>query len=66
MTRDGVFLIEDGKITGPVKNMRWNESPVVFLKNIVAMSPSERINSRTMVPGIMSEGFTFSSKTDSL
>ena len=66
MTRDGVFLIEDGKITGPVKNMRWNESPVVFLKNIVAMSPSERLNSRTMVPGIMSEGFTFSSKTDSL
>ena len=66
MTRDGVFLVEDGKIVGPVKNMRWNESPVVFLKNIVAMSRAERIDSRVKLPGIMSEGFTFSSKTESL
>ena len=29
LTRDGLFLIEKGKVTRPVKNMRWNESPVV-------------------------------------
>ncbi|MCK5832588.1 TldD/PmbA family protein [bacterium] len=66
MTRDGVFLVEDGKIVGPVKNMRWNESPIVFLNNIVALSRAERINSNVKLPAIMSEGFTFSSKTESL
>ncbi len=66
MTRDGLFLVEDGKIVKPVKNLRWNESPIVFLNNIVAMSKPERVGHYAMLPGIMSEGFTFSSKTESL
>lgn len=66
MTRDGVFLVEDGKIVKPVKNLRWNESPIVFLNNIVAMSKPERVGHYAMLPGVMSEGFTFSSKTESL
>jgi len=66
MTRDGVFLIEDGKIVGPVKNMRWNESPIHFLDNVVAMSRAERVESYAKLPGILSKDFTFSSKTDSL
>src|SRR3954453_18937623 len=28
MTRDGLFLIENGEITGPVQNSRWNMSPL--------------------------------------
>ena len=32
LTRDGLFLIEKGKVTRPVKNMRWNESPIVALQ----------------------------------
>ena len=28
MTRDGLFLIENGEITAPVQNFRWNETPV--------------------------------------
>ena len=32
LTRDGLFLIEKGKVTRPVKNMRWNESPIVALE----------------------------------
>jgi len=28
MTRDGLFLIENGEITGPVQNFRWNMSPL--------------------------------------
>ena len=27
MTRDGLFLIENGEIAGPVQNFRWNMSP---------------------------------------
>ena len=42
LTRDGTFLIEDGKIIRPVKNFRFNESPVAMLNNIEAMGKSER------------------------
>ncbi len=38
LTRDGVFWIENGKISHPVTNFRWNDSPIAVLKNIVARS----------------------------
>ena len=57
LTRDGLFLIEKGKITRPVKNMRWNESPVAALNNIEAMTPAERTVSGEGIGG--SDGFTF-------
>ena len=31
LTRDGVYLIENGKVTGAVNNFRFNESPVDLL-----------------------------------
>ncbi len=65
MTRDGLFLIEGGKIAGPVQNLRFNESPVVFLKNVAALSRPQHVGS-LKVPGILSEGFTFSSNTESV
>jgi predicted Zn-dependent protease len=34
MTRDGLFLIENGEIVGPVQNFRWNMSPVVGYANL--------------------------------
>lgn len=34
MTRDGLFLIENGEITGPVQNFRWNMSPLVGYNNL--------------------------------
>ncbi len=37
MTRDGLFLIENGEITGPVQNFRWNMSPLVAYNNISAI-----------------------------
>lgn len=40
LTRDGLFLIEDGKITMPVTNFRYNESPINVLKNVDAMTRS--------------------------
>ena len=36
MTRDGLFLIENGEIAGPVQNFRWNMSPLVGFNNITA------------------------------
>jgi hypothetical protein len=34
MTRDGLFLIENGEIVGPVQNFRWNMSPLVGYNNM--------------------------------
>src|SRR5262249_33548175 len=42
LTRDGNFLIEDGRIVGPALNFRFNESPAAVLGNILAIGPSER------------------------
>ena len=38
LTRDGVFLIEDGRITRPVNNFRFNDSPVKMLSRLVGMT----------------------------
>ena len=32
LTRDGVYLIEDGQVTGAVNNLRFNESPLDLLR----------------------------------
>ena len=40
MTRDGLFLIENGEIAGPVQNFRWNMSPLVGFNNITARRAS--------------------------
>ena len=37
MTRDGLFLIENGEIVGPVQNFRWNMSPIVGFNNLTAV-----------------------------
>ncbi|WP_216351063.1 TldD/PmbA family protein, partial [Mucilaginibacter polytrichastri] len=37
LTRDGTFYIENGKIMFPIKNFRFNESPVIMLNNVEAL-----------------------------
>ena len=66
MTRDGLFLVENGRVTAPVQNLRFNESPLVFLSNAVALSRPVRVGQGARVPAVMSERFTFSSKTTSV
>jgi len=51
LTRDGLFLIENGKVTRPVRNMRWNESPIVALNNVDAMTAPERVVSGEGIGG---------------
>jgi hypothetical protein len=41
LTRDGVFLIEKGKITRSLKNFRWNESPLLMLNNWADVFPPQ-------------------------
>ncbi|MBR9978831.1 MAG: hypothetical protein KFH87_12165 [Bacteroidetes bacterium] len=40
-TRDGVFLIEDGEITAPVRNLLLRETPVYLLKELLAIGVPE-------------------------
>ena len=65
MTRDGTFLIEDGQIAYPIKNLRFNQSLPEMLKNLVAVSQVKRCGS-SVIPGCKVENFHFSSITDSI
>ncbi|WP_278312569.1 metallopeptidase TldD-related protein [Lolliginicoccus levis] len=42
LTRDGVYLIEDGEIVGEVNNFRFNESPISLLGRAAEAGASER------------------------
>lgn len=72
LTRDGVFLIENGEITGPTCNFRFNESPVAMLKKVLAMGPSvraygeESIGIPISVPTLLVDEFTLSSVSDAV
>jgi predicted Zn-dependent protease len=69
MTRDGLFLIENGEITGPVQNFRWNMSPLVGFANISAIGKSVPIHTgeaydgpgTALVPPIRIEDFYMTS-----
>ena len=41
LTRDGVYLIEDGQVTGAVNNFRFNESPLDLLRRVAQAGVSE-------------------------
>jgi predicted Zn-dependent protease len=69
MTRDGLFLIENGEIAGPVQNFRWNMSPLVAFANISAIGKSLPIHTgeaydgpgTALVPPIRVEDFYMTS-----
>ena len=65
MTRDGTFLIEQGKIAHPIKNLRFNQSLPEMLYNITDLSITKRCGS-SIIPGCKVNNFHFSSVTDSV
>ncbi|GJM10284.1 MAG: TldD protein [Lysobacteraceae bacterium] len=65
LTRDGTFFIEDGELKYPVKNLRFNESPVIMLNNLEKLGQAQRINGN-MVPSMVIRDFTFSSLSDAV
>ena len=69
LTRDGLFLIENGKVTSPVVNFRFNESPVRLLENTVAMGRPIRTRggeSGMIAPPLVVKDFTFTSISDAV
>ncbi|WP_237171885.1 metallopeptidase TldD-related protein, partial [Prescottella equi] len=41
LTRDGVYLIEDGAVTAAVNNFRFNESPLDLLRRVTEVGATE-------------------------
>ena len=67
MTRDGTFLIEDGRLTGGIRNFRFNQSVIEMLRNIEAMTPAVRATGEEafdmVVPAMKVHDFRFSEAT---
>ncbi|MBB5209780.1 TldD/PmbA family protein [Chiayiivirga flava] len=71
LTRDGTFYIENGEVKYPIKNFRFNESPVIMLNNIEQLGKSERISPDESpflmkVPSMKLRDFTFTSLSDAV
>jgi predicted Zn-dependent protease len=71
LTRDGTFYIENGAIKYPVKNFRFNESPVIMLNNIEELGKPVRVkgdesNLIMMLPPMKLRDFTFTSLSDAV
>jgi predicted Zn-dependent protease len=71
MTRDGTFLIEEGEVKRPIKNLRFTESILKVLSQLTAISKDRRVCSEgtvysrrfvtgTVAPSIKIDGFNFS------
>lgn len=65
LTRDGTFYIENGKIKYPVKNFRFNESPIIMLNNLETLGEQVRV-SGNLVPYMKIRDFTFTSLSDAV
>ncbi len=68
MTRDGTFLVEGGRIVGPVRNLRFTQSYLAALAGTVAVG-SERRTIRgdfggVLVPPVRIDGWTFTGATE--
>jgi predicted Zn-dependent protease len=74
LTRDGTFLIENGKVTRAVKNLRFNDSPVFMLNNLEALGTPVRVSASEdggpgqaiMVPPLKVRDFNFTSLSDAV
>ena len=71
LTRDGTFYIENGEVKFPVKNFRFNESPVIMLNNVESLGKPERSISvesyrSYLVPPMKVRDFTFTSLSDAV
>lgn len=65
LTRDGTFFIENGKIKHPVKNFRFNESPIIMLNNLEELGQQVRVEGN-LIPYMKIRDFTFTSLSDAV
>ncbi len=67
MTRDGTFLIENGRLTRPLKNLRFTQSAVDALASCEGVTAERRFvgteEGASFVPGVMLRRFAFTGQT---
>ena len=74
LTRDGVFMIENGSITGAVRNLRFNQSVLEMLNNVEAVgepvrvvaSESGGLGAPVVVPPLVVRDFHFTSTSEAV
>ena len=66
LTRDGAFLIQDGKVARPLKNFRWNESPLLMLNRLEDIGRPEPTAAGRMMPALRVSNFNFTSLSDAV
>ncbi len=68
MTRDGLFLVEDGRMVGPVRNLRFTQSYLAALAGIEAVGRERRLLrgflGSVVVPAVRISAFTFTGATE--
>src|SRR5690606_42046919 len=72
LTRDGTFLIENGRVTRPIKNLRFHESAIFLLNNLQTLGRPERgsasesgsVGFAVVVPPGKARDFTITSCSD--
>ncbi len=67
MTRDGLFLVEGGRVTSAVRNFRFNQSILEMLRNVELLGPAVRATGEEsfemVVPAMKIRGFHFTEVT---
>lgn len=71
LTRDGTFLIEEGRIARSISNLRFNESPLFMLNNLEMLGASERIagteaGGAVAMPAMKVRDFNFTSLSEAV
>lgn len=68
-TRDGTWLVENGKISHPIKNFRFTESPFFVLNSVEQVGVPQRIfhpGIPIVVPALKVRDFSFTSLSDAI
>jgi predicted Zn-dependent protease len=68
LTRDGIYRVEGGEVSGAVNNFRWNDSPVDMLSRLTEVGRTERclprewndFFTRTAMPALRVQDFNMS------
>ena len=71
LTRDGTFYVENGKIKYPIKNFRFNESPVSMLNNVEELGKpviiaGDEVQYSMLIPPMKVRDFNFTSLSDAV
>ena len=67
MTRDGLFLVEKGKVTSAARNFRFNQSLLEALRNVETLGPAIRATGEEafemVIPAMKIRDFHFTEVT---